>query len=220
MTARKKPGRPSTDPAERRVKINYTLSPDLIALIKAKSKTTKKSQSAIVEECMRRELEMTDTPAATPSVVALPSPLPPAPVPVKVPAARGEFWLDLYGGIAAGQPIDFIAQEPIPVAKEYPEDHYAYRVFGQSMEPKIKDGSVIVVKQWGTAKGFPKKGTIVVYSDGSGITLKEFGYRKAGPDEEADTFGNVPVLRSLNKAFPDVQTMEGGRIEAIFVESL
>jgi hypothetical protein len=58
------------------------------------------------------------------------------------------------------------------------------------------------------------------HSDGQGATLKEFGYRKAHPGEDADTFGNVPVLRSLNKEFPDVQTLEGGRIDAVLVETV
>lgn len=130
------------------------------------------------------------------------------------------FWLDLKGGVAAGKPIDAVSEELIPVGKDYPEDHYALRVFGASMEPKIRDGSVIVVQRWQTDRGTPKKGTIVVYSDASGSTLKEFGYRKARSGEEADDMGNVRVLRSLNKASPNVQTMEGGRIDAIFVESL
>lgn len=130
-------------------------------------------------------------------------------------------WLDLLGGVAAGSPIQSDAsQEPIPVAKSYPEGCYALRVFGDSMKPKVSDHDLIVVQRWGADKGFPKKGKIVVYSDGMGATLKEFGYRKASPDEEADPMGNVPVLRSLNKAFPDVQTMEGGRIDAVFVEVL
>ena len=51
-------------------------------------------------------------------------------------------------------------------------------------------------------------------------SLKEFGYRKAKGDEEPDAFGNVPVLRSLNKNCPEIQTMDGGKIEAVFVESL
>ena len=38
--------------------------------------------------------------------------------------------------------------------------------------------------------------------------------------EDADNMGNVPVLRSLNKAFKDATTMEGGKIEAVFVETL
>ena len=130
------------------------------------------------------------------------------------------FWIDLHGGIAAGARISSdIQPEPVRVSRDYPADHYALKVFGRSMEPKIRDGALIVVKHW-HGQGFPRKGTIVAYSDGQGATLKEFGYRKAHPGEDADTFGNVPVLRSLNKEFPDVQTLEGGRIDAVLVETV
>jgi SOS-response transcriptional repressor LexA len=105
------------------------------------------------------------------------------------------------------------------VGKAYPEDHYALVVFGHSMEPKIPDGATIIVRDF-RSQGYPKKGTIVVYSDGSGSSLKEFGYRKATADEDADGMGNVPVLRSINKAYPEVKTLEGGRIDAVFVEVL
>ncbi|RYD38433.1 MAG: S24 family peptidase [Verrucomicrobiaceae bacterium] len=130
-------------------------------------------------------------------------------------------WIDLRGGVAAGAPISsHIVEEPVRVKRTFPDDHYALRVFGQSMEPKIPDGALIIVKHWPREKGTPRKGTIVVYSDGTGSTLKEFGYRKAKPSEltEADAMGNIPVLRSLNKAYPEVQTLEDGKIDAILVE--
>jgi SOS-response transcriptional repressor LexA len=137
-----------------------------------------------------------------------------------LPTLSGGFWIDLHGGIAAGSRISSdIQPEPVRVSRDYPADHYALKVFGRSMEPKIRDGSLIIVKHW-HGQGFPRKGTIVAYSDGQGATLKEFGYRKAQPGEEADTFGNIPVLRSLNKEFPDVQTLEGGRIDAVLVETV
>lgn len=129
-------------------------------------------------------------------------------------------YIDFRGGIAAGSQISTdISEEPMPVDKNYPPGHYVLRVFGASMEPKIPDQSLIVVKEWHD-KGLPGKGTIVVYSDGFGSTLKEFGYRKAKPGEDHDAMGNVPVLKSINKAFPDVQTIDGGRIDAVFVEVL
>ena len=65
---------------------------------------------------------------------------------------------------------------------------------------------------------YPKKGTIVAYSDGQGLTLKLFDYRAAREGEEANNFGKVPVLKSLNPAFKDVETLDGGRIEAVFVD--
>lgn len=129
-------------------------------------------------------------------------------------------WIDLAGGVAAGSPIAADApHEPVRSPREYPADHYALRVFGQSMEPKIPDGSIIVVKR--LAEGtFPKKTSIVVYSDAYGHSLKELGYRTAKADEEANAFGKVAVLKSLNARFPDVQTIDSGRLEAVYVETL
>ena len=135
--------------------------------------------------------------------------------------AHAGAWIDLHGGVAAGAPISsHITAEPVATKKSWPEDHYALRVFGQSMEPKIPDGALIIVKHWPIEKGTPRKGTIVVYSDGTGSSLKEFGYRKAKPGEslDADAMGNIPVLRSLNPAYPEVQTLEGGKIDAVLVE--
>lgn len=136
-------------------------------------------------------------------------------------AEQSAFWLDLVGGIAAGSKITSdCPPEPIRVAKAYDaEIHYALKVFGQSMEPKIKDGAIIVVKKL-PAGWKPKKGSIVVYEDSHGASLKEFGYRKASAGEEADVMGNVAVLRSLNKAFPDITPLDGGRILAVYVETV
>lgn len=136
------------------------------------------------------------------------------------PMSEWAYWSDGRGGVAAGQPIDSVEWEPVRVPKDYPADHYVLRVFGSSMEPKIPDGSQIVVREW-RDKGFPKRGTIVVYSDGTGATLKVFDYRAAKEgDENANAFGQIPVLKSLNPQFREVQTMDGGRIDAVFVEVL
>ncbi|MCW1922684.1 S24 family peptidase [Luteolibacter arcticus] len=151
-------------------------------------------ESKVAEEPARRTIDLTDGPRA---------------------------WVDFKGGLAAGAPIDGdLVEEPIPSLKQWPDDHYALRVFGRSMEPKVRDGALIIVKAWPTDKGTPRKGTLVVYHDGHGASLKEFGYRKAEAGEEGDSFGNVAVLRSINKAFPDVQMLEGGKIEAVLVDVL
>lgn len=134
------------------------------------------------------------------------------------PSPAPRHWIELRGGVAAGAPIlSHELADKVAVGQEYPGDHYALRVFGASMEPKIPDGSTIIVRSW-SEPSVPRKGTTVVYSDGSGSTLKEFAYRKAKAGEEGDAMGNVPVLRSLNKAFPDIQAMDGGKIDACFVE--
>jgi SOS-response transcriptional repressor LexA len=129
-------------------------------------------------------------------------------------------WLDLVGGIAAGAPIlSDVPAAPIPSPREYGPDHYALRVFGRSMEPRVRDGATIVVQRLPDGHT-PRQGNLVVYSDGHGLTLKELAYRKARAGEEGNSLGRVAVLRSLNPEFPEVQTMEGGRVEAVFVETL
>jgi SOS-response transcriptional repressor LexA len=133
----------------------------------------------------------------------------------EAPAAH---WLDLHGGIAAGAPIAAdLAPQPIAVPRAYPDGHYALRVYGQSMAPRIPDGATIIVAPF-QGKGSPRKGSIVIYNDGHGATLKELAYRKAKPGEEGNSFNQVPILKSLNPAFKEVQTMEGGRIDGVLVE--
>ena len=130
-------------------------------------------------------------------------------------------WLYLCGGIAAGSQIPNDApRESIPCPKSYDPDCYALRVFGTSMEPKIPDGSIIVVRRLPEGT-FPKQGSAVVYADGYGLSLKRLVYRKATEGEEhVNAFGKVPVLKSDNKQFPEAATIDGGKIEAVFVETM
>ena len=138
-------------------------------------------------------------------------------------SATAAHWLDLHGGIAAGAPISTdLTPQPIQVPRAYPDGHYALKVFGRSMEPRIPDGATIIVAPF-QGKGLPRKGTLVIYNDGHGATLKELAYRKAKPGEEndnesANNFNQIPILKSLNPAFKDVRTMEGGRIDGVLVE--
>ena len=130
------------------------------------------------------------------------------------------FWIDLAGGIAAGAQIASDApREPVKAAKPWPDDHFALRVFGESMAPKIPDRALIVVRRLASGQP-PKKGSIVVYSDAHGLSLKVLDYRKARPGEEGNAFGQVAILRSINPDYPEVQTMDGGRIEAVYIETL
>jgi hypothetical protein len=129
-------------------------------------------------------------------------------------------WVRLVGCVAAGSQISMDAQdESLRVDRPWPEDHYALRVFGKSMAPKIKDRDLILVRRLAEGE-FPKKGQIVVYSDAHGLSLKVLAYRPARDDEQGNAFGKVPMLKSLNPAYPEVETMDGGRIEAVYVETI
>lgn len=176
------------------------------------------------------EVARMEAPATAPGIVPLAAArttTPPSnkkrPAATAAAATRSTHWLDLHGGIAAGAPISAaVAPQPIQVPRAYPEGHYALKVFGRSMEPRIPDGATIIVAPF-QGKGLPRKGSIVIYNDGHGATLKELAYRKAKPGEDMDNesannFNQIPILKSLNPAFKDVQTMEGGRIDGVMVE--
>lgn len=163
-------------------------------------------------------------PLEAPNTVTFPAPksLPSARVteePATFAAEGKVLFITQRGSVAAGgkSSVD-VLEEEIPAGKKYPKDHYALRVLGQSMEPTIPDGSLIVVKSW--REGYPKKGTIVVYNDGYGTTLKVYDTMKAEDPENPGSLGKVPALRSINPEFPDVEPIEGGRIDATFVEIL
>lgn len=221
-------GRPRVPDDEKRRKIGVSITREAENDAKKLARRLGISFSAFVEMAIRQELERSGRTFAKESVGSLktfsaaPESIQPAIVQEDPPnVIPGPFWLDLCGGVAAGSQIPSdAANEPIPVAVDYGPGFYALRVFGQSMEPKIPDGSTIVVRAWDNSMGTPKKGKIVVYADGHGASLKTFGYRKAAPGEDADAFGNVAVLTSLNKAYRNVETIDGGRIEAIFVETI
>lgn len=212
---KKQRGRKKLPPGLKRVKPPITLPPKLIESAQAAADKEGKTLSDYVLKAISDQLERERSierdssntlPISRPRIAASPE--------LKV------FWLDLCGGVAAGSQIATDApNEPIPVSRPYDDDCYALRVFGQSMEPTIPDGSVIVVHRMpdGTS---PKKESIVVYSDAYGLSLKKLAYRKAKADEEANTFGKVAVLKSINPDFPEIHTMDGGRIEAVFVEIL
>ena len=91
--------------------------------------------------------------------------------------------VELWGTIAAGQPIDALHShdEVVPITSEFaPEGTYALRVRGQSMiDALIDDGDIIIVRPANTAEN----GEMVVaqITDGAGghpeATLKRF-YRE------------------------------------------
>ena len=136
-----------------------------------------------------------------------------------VPAEAPAFYITRRGSVAAGgRSSADVTEEEMPVGKSYAKECYALRVLGHSMEPKIPDGSTIVVKTW--KDGYPKKGTVVVYNDGHGATLKVYDTEKRDDPENPGSLGKVPVLRSLNPEYTDVEPLEGGKIDAVLVEVL
>ena len=121
----------------------------------------------------------------------------------------------IIGNIAAGNLADgdTIPQD-IRLYRELEKGEYLLRVNGHSMEPSIPDGSVVIMKKY-TIPPIPKPGTIVQYHDERGVTLKKLVHRK-----NPETGKMEYTLHPINPAFGDIEPMDGGKISALYVETL
>lgn len=108
---------------------------------------------------------------------------PPAtsPPPNAIPMNQYTYKIPLLGRVAAGEPI--YADEHIEsyeyIDSRYKDDgneYFALRIDGQSMEPTIMDGDIVIVRQ----QSFAENGQIaIVLIDGEDATAKEV---KEGPE--------------------------------------
>jgi len=117
---------------------------------------------------------------------------------VEPPARAGVATLPLLGRVAAGRPIEAIAQ---PETVEVPEmllrgqDNFALRVVGDSMvDEGIHDGDVVIVKRQRDAQN----GQTVVALIGDDATVKQF-HRRGGQIE----------LRPANARMTSIVVEEG-----------
>gem|GEM_PF-2536017 len=113
------------------------------------------------------------------------------------------------GSVAAGAPSQHEEQSTVLIDYRMPTDHYLLQVNGESMEPTIPNGSLIEVMEHKV--GWPAKGSVVVYADATGASLKVLHTTK---DEEGNRVGQ---LHSINPEFPDVEPIEDGVVQAVFV---
>ena len=136
-------------------------------------------------------------------------------VPVETAVESPDYKAQIIGNTAAGKPADgaTILQD-ILIGRPLEKDEYVLHVNGKSMEPKIPDGSLVVVREYKDYL-FPKLGTLVVYNEGNDYTLKKLGRRK-----NPETGKQEYVLKSINSAFKDVEPIEEGKISAVYVETL
>lgn len=115
--------------------------------------------------------------------------------------------------VAAGKPItgdEDTAEIPAHLAA----DHFAVRVFGDSMEPEVKDGSIVIIMDREKLKRpMLKKGFIYTFTIDGQDTLKRYNTRKATKKEieagksyvsKVDGVTKVKVLESLNPTYPEI----------------
>lgn len=72
------------------------------------------------------------------------------------PASTGGLWIPVLGDVAAGMPIEatenIIDYEEISLKTASTGEFFALRIKGSSMEPKISEGDVVIVRKQNTAE--------------------------------------------------------------------
>ena len=97
------------------------------------------------------------------------------------PTAQGSKWVPVLGTIPAGVPIEAVEEildwEEIPASMVSQGEHFALKVKGDSMEPRIHAGDVVIVRQQTTCES----GDIaVVLVNGDEATLKRIKKEPGG----------------------------------------
>ncbi|MEO0797195.1 MAG: XRE family transcriptional regulator [Verrucomicrobiota bacterium] len=120
-------------------------------------------------------------------------------------------------GVAAGSPIsgdEFEAEFKEP----YDDNHFALKVFGDSMEPRIANGEVLVMRKPQSLRNpHVKKGETYCFLLNGQRTLKQYNTRPATPYEieEGKSYESprggpprVKILESLNPSYPEIVLTE------------
>ena len=96
------------------------------------------------------------------------------------PLSTGGSWVPVLGDVAAGIPIEAVENivdyEEIDTAMAYNGKYYGLRIKGSSMEPRIREGDVVIVRQQEDAD---TGDTAVVLVNGESATVKRI---KKEPD--------------------------------------
>lgn len=105
----------------------------------------------------------------------------------------------LVGQTAAGKPLEYGQLQPEQISVDVPKGaDRALNVKGDSMEPLIKDGSIVFYKDQPTVEN----GEIaIVEIDGSEVTCKKFYFD-----------GDKVTLKSINEKYEDMVFSNGVRI--------
>lgn len=104
-----------------------------------------------------------------------------APDEIPAPSRPGSKWIPVLGRVAAGTPIeaveDILDYEEIDAKTAASGEYFALKIKGQSMEPRIKDGDVVIVRQQSVCDSGD---LAVVLVNGDEATVKRIKKRPEG----------------------------------------
>lgn len=105
----------------------------------------------------------------------------PTPEGAPAPSRPGSKWIPVLGRVAAGTPIeaveDILDYEEIDAKTAASGEYFALQIKGQSMEPRIKDGDVVIIRKQNDCNS----GDIaVVLVNGDEATVKRIKKRPEG----------------------------------------
>lgn len=107
------------------------------------------------------------------------------------PTSTGGKWVPVLGEVAAGIPIeameDIVDYEEIDAALSATGDFFGLRIKGSSMEPRIREGDVVIVRKQDDAD---TGDTVVVMVNGDSATVKRI---KKEPDGSLVLIPNNPA---------------------------
>lgn len=97
------------------------------------------------------------------------------------PQSTGGVWVPVLGRVAAGIPIEAVEDiedyEEISLEMAGTGEHFALKIRGDSMEPRIKDGDVVICRKQGTCENGE---VAVVLVNGDSATVKRIKKRPDG----------------------------------------
>ena len=121
------------------------------------------------------------------------------------PASTGGTWVPVLGDVAAGIPIEAVENivdyEEIDSSMASTGEFFGLRIMGSSMEPRIRDGDVVIVRRQEDAE---TSDTAVILVNGDSATVKRI---KKDPDGSLWLLPNNPAYDPQHYSPAEIATL-------------
>lgn len=122
-----------------------------------------------------------------------------------IPASTGGTWVPVLGDVAAGIPIEAVENivdyEEIDSSMASTGEFFGLRIKGSSMEPRIRDGDVVIVRRQEDAE---TSDTAVILVNGDSATVKRI---KKEPDGSLWLLPNNPAYDPQHYSPAEIATL-------------